>query len=77
MENSIASSDFPSLRPEDRVRHPRLGTGRGLRFREDGSVVIWFDGRDKPDILFPFQLVRIDPDHTSGCSTSLRKLDYG
>jgi hypothetical protein len=69
MNNPIKlSTPVPSLRPDDRVHHPRLGTGRMLGQRQDGSVVVWFDGRAKPDILFPFQLVRLDSDRISSHS---------
>lgn len=54
-----------SLQPGDYVCHPRLGTGHVLRQREDGSVVVWFDGKAKPDILFPFQLAGVDPGSVS------------
>lgn len=59
-DSAAPSSPILSFRPDDCVRHPRLGTGRVLRQRQDGSVVVWFDGKAKPDILFPFQLMRID-----------------
>lgn len=40
----------------DRVRHPRLGTGRVLWQQQNGTLVVRFDGKSKAVFSFPFSL---------------------
>jgi hypothetical protein len=56
------------FRHGERVFHPRAGYGRFLRWRENGTVVVRFDGKPKDDVLFPFLLTLAAPQTVQAAS---------
>ena len=71
--NLATAQDESWFCPGDQVMHPRLGRGRVLRLKQNGTLVVRFHGARGSDVLFPFQLERLkDPERSlvSGLQTA-------
>ncbi len=61
----------------DLVVHPGLGRGRIIQGLPDDRVLVWFEGRSRPDKLYPFALTSLREEADLAPSTSASVEEMG